>query len=176
MWVKPSSTGRQGPTIQADLNLPERFDIHYIGEDGQRHRPVMIHRTVLGAMERCIGGLLEHYGGAFPMWLSPVQIRVIPVTDRQAGYAKAVAGHLAGQGFRTECDLGPDKIGYKIRQAQLEKVPYMIIVGDKEKEAGNISVRHRGLGDLGNMELAEFAGKVKQEALSKSLESAFVRS
>lgn len=166
----------QGPTIQADLNLPERFDIHYIGEDGQRHRPVMIHRTVLGAMERCIGGLLEHYGGAFPMWLSPVQIRVIPVTDRQADYAKAVAGHLAGQGFRTECDLGPDKIGYKIRQAQLEKAPYMIIVGDKEKEAGNISVRHRSLGDLGNMELAEFAGKAKQEALSKSLESAFVRS
>ncbi|HHT84305.1 MAG: threonine--tRNA ligase [Bacillota bacterium] len=166
----------QGPTIQADLNLPERFDIHYIGEDGQKHRPVMIHRTVLGAMERFIGGLIEHYAGAFPMWLSPVQIRVMPVSDKHSDYAKVVAEHLEKQGLRTECDLGQDKIGYKIRQAQLEKVPYMIIVGDKEKQAGNISVRHRSLGDLGPMGLDEFASKAKHEVSSKSLESVFAQS
>ena len=166
----------QGPTIQADLNLPERFDIHYIGEDGQKHRPVMIHRTVLGAMERFIGGLIEHYAGAFPMWLSPVQVRVMPVSDKHSDYAKVVAEHLEKQGLRTECDLGQDKIGYKIRQAQLEKVPYMIIVGDKEKQAGNISVRHRSLGDLGPMGLDEFASKAKHEVSSKSLESVFAQS
>lgn len=163
----------QGPTIQADFNLPERFDIAYIGEDGQKHRPVMIHRTVLGAMERFIGGLIEHYAGAFPLWLSPVQVRVMPVSDKQADYAKQIAEELEKHGFRTQCDLGPDKIGYKIRQAQLEKVPYMIIVGDKEKQAGNISVRHRALGDLGAMQLDEFAAKAKHESESKSLDSVF---
>ncbi|HHY11262.1 MAG TPA: threonine--tRNA ligase [Firmicutes bacterium] len=165
----------QGPTIQADFTLPERFDIHYIGEDGQRHRPVMIHRTVLGAMERFIGGLIEHYAGAFPLWLSPVQIRVMPVSDKQSSYAEEVQKRFKEQGFRAECDLGQDKIGYKIRQAQLEKVPYMIIVGEREKQSHEISVRHRSLGDLGVMGIDEFIEKVRHEAVSKSLESVFDR-
>ena len=163
----------QGPTIQADFTLPERFDIHYIGEDGHRHRPVMIHRTVLGTMERFIGGLIEHYGGAFPMWLSPVQVKVMPVSDKQSDYATEVADYLKGKGFRTECDLGHDKIGYKIRQGQLEKVPYMIIVGAREKQSRTISVRHRKLGDLGEINLDEFVAKTTHEAQTKSLESAF---
>ena len=163
----------QGPTIQADFNLPERFDIHYIGEDGQRHRPVMIHRTVLGTMERFIGGLIEHYAGAFPMWLSPVQVKVMPVSEKQSDYAKQVADQLKGEGLRVECDLGQDKIGYKIRQAQLEKVPYMLIVGEREKESKSISVRHRSLGDLGVMNIQEFAAKVNEEVRTHALESVF---
>lgn len=163
----------QGPTIQADFNLPERFDISYIGEDGQKHRPVMIHRTVLGTMERFIGGLIEHYGGAFPMWLAPVQILVIPVSDKQKTYAEEVAQQLRTQGFRVEPDLGPDKISYKIRRGQLEKIPYMLVVGEREKEEGTISLRHRQLGDLGTMNLDQFAEKAKQEALSKALKSPF---
>ncbi len=163
----------QGPTIQADFNLPERFDIYYIGEDGQRHRPVMIHRTVLGTMERFIGGLIEHYAGAFPMWLSPVQVKVMPVSEKQSDYAKQVVDQLKGQGLRVECDLSQDKIGYKIRQAQLEKVPYMLIVGAREKESQSISVRHRSLGDLGCMNIQEFGAKVNGEVRTHALKSVF---
>jgi threonyl-tRNA synthetase len=110
----------QGPTIQADFNLPERFDINYIGEDGRRYRPVVIHRTVLGTMERFIGGLIEHYAGAFPLWLAPVQVKVMPVSDKQADYASYVSQRLYDAGLRVDCDLGQDKVGYKIRQAQMQ--------------------------------------------------------
>jgi len=163
----------QGPTIQVDFNLPERFDISYIGEDGQKHRPVIIHRTVLGTMERFIGGLIEHYAGAFPMWLSPVQVKVIPVSEKQADYAQKIASFLVDEGFRVTPDLGHEKIGYKIRQAQMEKVPYMLIVGAREKDNGTVSVRHRKLGDLGSMSLAKFLDKAKKEVESRSLDSAF---
>ncbi len=133
----------------------------------------MIHRTVLGTMERFIGGLIEHYAGAFPMWLSPVQVKVMPVSEKQSDYAKQVADQLKGEGLRVECDLGQDKIGYKIRQAQLEKVPYMLIVGEREKESKSISVRHRSLGDLGVMNIQEFAAKVNEEVRTHALESVF---
>ncbi len=163
----------QGPTIQVDFNLPERFDLHYIGEDGNKHRPVMIHRTVLGAMERFIGGLIEHYAGAFPMWLAPVQMKVIPISDKQSDYAEEINEYFKQRGFRSEIDLGSEKVGYKIRQAQLEKIPYMLVVGDKEKRSRNISVRHRKSGDLGVMELESFKAKIQTEIDSKSLESVF---
>ncbi|HHY75252.1 MAG TPA: threonine--tRNA ligase, partial [Firmicutes bacterium] len=160
----------QGPTIQVDFNLPERFDISYIGEDGAKHRPVMIHRTVLGSMERFVAGLVEHYAGAFPLWLSPVQVAVIPISEKQADYAVKVASELKARGFRVDCDLGAEKMGYKIRQAQLQKVPYMLIVGAREAENGTVSVRHRSLGDLGSFALEEFMEKASEEARAKSLE------
>lgn len=161
----------QGTTVQVDLNLPERFDVNYIGEDGERHRPVMIHRTILGAMERFIAGLVELYAGAFPMWLSPVQVAVIPVSERQHAYARHVESYLAEAGLRVFCDLGHEKMGYKIRQAQLNKVPYMLVVGGREAGEGTVSVRHRALGDLGAFGLADFASAAKHEAESKLLDS-----
>ncbi|QUL98466.1 MAG: threonine--tRNA ligase [Candidatus Fermentithermobacillus carboniphilus] len=163
----------QGPTIQVDFNLPERFDISYIGEDGEKHRPVIIHRTVLGTMERFIGGLIEHYAGAFPLWLAPVQMRVIPVSEKQSDYAQKVTESLRNQGYRVECDLGSEKIGYKIRKAQLEKIPYMLVVGSREREEGTLSVRHRSLGDLGTMRLDEFVEKAREEVEKKLLDSIF---
>lgn len=163
----------QGPTIQVDFNLPERFDISYIGEDGEKHRPVIIHRTVLGTMERFIGGLIEHYAGAFPMWLAPVQMRVFPVSEKQSDYAQKVTESLRSQGYRVECDLGSEKIGYKIRRAQLEKIPYMLVVGSREREEGTLSVRHRSLGDLGTMKLDEFVEKAREEVEKKLLDSIF---
>jgi threonyl-tRNA synthetase len=166
----------QGPTIQADFNLPERFDISYIGEDGAKHRPVMIHRTVLGSMERFVAGLVEHYAGAFPLWLSPTQVLVIPVSEKQAEYASRVTEELKERGFRVDCDLGAEKMGYKIRQAQLQKVPYMLIVGAREAENGTVSVRHRSLGDLGSFSLEEFMDKAGEEARTKALVSSMDRS
>jgi len=163
----------QGPTIQVDFNLPERFDISYVAEDGTEKHPVIIHRTVLGAMERFIGGLIEHYAGAFPLWLSPVQVTVIPVSEKQAEYAEKVASNLEAEGLRVEADLGNEKLGYKIRKAQLEKVPYMLVVGAKEMEAKSVSVRHRSLGDLGPMSLVEFKEKMLEEDRTKSLTPVF---
>lgn len=160
----------QGPTIQCDFNLPERFDVNYIGEDGQKHRPVMIHRTVLGSMERFIAGLVEHYGGAFPMWLAPVQVEVIPVSEKQAEYAKKVEAALRAAEMRVFCDVGPEKMGYKIRQAQMQKIPYMLVVGGREEENGTVSVRHRSLGDLGSMGLDDFISKASEEIGTRSLE------
>ncbi len=160
----------QGPTIQVDFNLPERFDVNYIGEDGQKHRPVMIHRTVLGSMERFVAGLVEHYGGAFPLWLAPVQVEVIPVSEKQADYAKKVEAALKGAEMRVFCDVGPEKMGYKIRQAQVQKIPYMLVVGGREEESGSVSVRHRSEGDLGSMPLEGFVAKAVQEVNEKSLE------
>ena len=153
------SLGRtwQCGTIQLDSQMPERFELEYIGEDGQKHRPVMIHRVVLGSIERFIGVITEHFAGAFPTWLSPVQVKVLPVTDRAAEYADQVASKLDNMGFRVEVDHRNEKIGKKIREAQLEKVPYMLVVGDRDMENGTVSPRHRADGDLGAMSFDEFA-------------------
>ncbi|HHX25736.1 MAG TPA: threonine--tRNA ligase [Firmicutes bacterium] len=159
--------GWQGPTIQVDFNLPERFDMHYIGEDNAPHRPVMVHRTVLGSMERFVAGLIEHYNGAFPVWLAPVQVRVIPIADRHFDYAKGVEKAFRDLNLRVETDARPEKVGYKIREAQMEKIPYMIIVGDKEIDEEKIAVRSRSEGDLGVMAVKEFAGRIVREIEEK---------
>ena len=163
------SLGRtwQCGTIQLDMQLPERFELEYTGEDGQKHRPVMIHRVVLGSIERFIGVITEHFAGAFPAWLAPVQVKVLPITDRAAEYAKEVAARLDGDGFRVETDLRNEKIGKKIREAQLQKIPYMLVVGDKEAEDGTVAVRTRAGGDQGAMSLAEFSEILRAEVDSK---------
>lgn len=156
------SIGRtwQCGTIQLDFQLPQRFEAEYIGADGEKHRPIMIHRVVFGSIERFIGILIEHYAGKFPLWLAPVQVKVLPISDKFRGYAKEVEAKLLEAGLRCEVDTRDEKIGYKIRQAQLEKIPYMVIVGEKEMEAGNLSVRNREEGDLGSMSVEEFLGKL----------------
>ncbi|NLG78420.1 MAG: threonine--tRNA ligase [Firmicutes bacterium] len=159
--------GWQGPTIQVDFNLPERFDLEYVGEDNAPHRPVMIHRTVLGSMERFVAGLVEHYAGAFPVWLAPVQVRVIPIADRHIDYARKVASELMEAKVRVEVDDRSEKVGYKIREAQLEKVPYMLVAGDREAEQGTVSVRSRSEGDLGPMALADFKARLMREVEQK---------
>ncbi len=153
----------QGPTIQLDFNLPERFDLEYAGEDGQIHRPVMIHRTVLGSMERFFGGLIEHYGGAFPTWLAPVQVVVIPITDDHLEYARDIQRDYRAHGIRVEVDDRNEKVGYKIRNAEVEKVPHMLVVGDREVEAETVSVRSRGHGERGNMDYRDFQSEVLEE-------------
>ncbi len=155
------SIGRtwQCGTIQLDFQLPQRFDISYIGEDGMKHRPIMIHRVVFGSIERFIGILIEHYAGKFPAWLSPVQVKVLPIADRFHGYADEVVEALRKQGIRCEIDYRAEKIGYKIREARLDKVPYMLIVGQKEAESGLVSVRDREQGDLGAFRVEEFISK-----------------
>ena len=163
------SLGRtwQCGTIQLDSQLPERFELEYTGEDGAKHRPVMIHRVVLGSIERFIGVITEHFAGAFPVWLHPVQVKVLPVTDRAADYAAEVARRLDAQGFRVEVDGRNEKIGKKIREAQLEKIPYMLVVGDRDMEAGTVSPRHRAEGDLGAMTLEAFSAMLRQAVDSK---------
>jgi threonyl-tRNA synthetase len=143
-------------TVQLDFNLPERFQLEYTGEDGQKHRPVMIHRALFGSVERFFGILVEQYAGAFPLWLAPVQITVLPITDRINDYAEEIAGELKQAGFRVELNLKSDKIGAKIRDAQLQKIPFMLVLGDKEKEDKIVAVREKAKGDLGVMTLAEF--------------------
>ena len=157
----------QCATLQLDMQMPERFELEYVGADGEKHRPVMIHRTVLGSLERFIAILTEHYTGAFPLWLAPVQVVVMPITDRTRDYAQSVADKLASAGYRTETDLRNEKIGYKIREAQMQKVPYMLVLGDKEAEAGLVTVRKRGEGDLGAMELGGFIGKISEEVKAR---------
>jgi threonyl-tRNA synthetase len=159
------SIGRawQCATLQLDFQMPERFELEYVGADGEKHRPVMIHRTVFGSIERFIGILTEHYAGAFPLWLAPVQVTVLPITDRARDYAKQVAEQLEQSGFRAETDLRNEKIGYKIREAQLQKIPYMLVLGDKEVEAGLVAVRTREGGDEGAVTLAEFTAKITDE-------------
>lgn len=157
-------------TIQLDFLMPERFDLHYIGEDGEKHRPVMIHRTCLGSLERFIGILIEHYAGAFPTWLAPIQARILPITDRQLSYARRIFSGLESAGIRAEVDERNEKIGYKIRDAQLQKVPYMLVVGAREAKAGKVSVRHRDHGDCGIMSLEAFSGSVLAEIESRSIE------
>lgn len=160
--------GWQGPTIQVDFNEPERFDVAYVGEDGKEHRPVMIHRTVLGSMERFLGSLIEHYAGAFPTWLAPVQARILPIADRHHPYAREVHGQLRQAGLRAEVDTRNEKVGYKIRQGQLEKIPYLLVVGDREVEQKLVAVRRRGEGDLGAMPVPDFLEKIAQEIKKKS--------
>ena len=164
------SLGRtwQCGTIQLDMQLPERFELEYTGADGEKHRPVMIHRVVFGSIERFIGVITEHFAGAFPVWLSPVQVKVMPITDRAADYAKSVAAKLDAAKVRVETDLRNEKIGYKIREAQLQKIPYMLVVGDKEAEAGTVSVRTRAGVDLGAMPLDEFMAKIGEEISTRS--------
>ncbi|MEA4883076.1 MAG: threonine--tRNA ligase [Clostridia bacterium] len=160
----------QGPTIQVDFNLPERFDVNYIGDDGEKHRAIMIHRVVLGSVERFMGCLIEQYAGAFPAWLAPVQAKVLSIGERHADYAVSVMAALSERGFRAEADTRGEKIGYKIREAQIEKVPYMLVVGDKEMESGMVSVRARKAGDLGAMPLDDFVARLKSEVDAKSIE------
>jgi threonyl-tRNA synthetase len=143
-------------TIQLDFNLPARFQLEYTGEDGQKHQPFMIHRALFGSVERFFGILIEQYAGAFPFWLAPVQITVLPITDRINEYAEKIASELKNAGFRVESNLKSDKIGAKIRDAQMQKVPFMVVLGDKELEEGKIAVRERRAGDIGQMTLEEF--------------------
>lgn len=152
------SIGRlwQLSTVQFDFNLPERFELEFVGDDGQKHRPVMVHRALFGSVERFFGVLIEHYAGAFPFWLAPVQVAVLPITDRINEYADGIAKELQNLGFRVEANLKSDKIGAKIREAQINKVPYMLVLGDKELEEGKVAVRERKQGDIGQMTLDEF--------------------
>ena len=165
------SLGRtwQCGTIQLDMQMPERFELEYVGEDGEKHRPIMIHRALLGSIERFIGVITEHFAGAFPAWLNPVQVKLLPVTDRAAEYAGDIAAKLDSQGFRVEVDGRNEKIGKKIREAQLEKIPYMLVVGDRDMEAGTVSVRHRAEGDLGAMSLEDFAKLLGEEVWTKAI-------
>jgi threonyl-tRNA synthetase len=159
--VDSLSRSWQCATLQLDFQMPERFELEYVGADGEKHRPVMIHRTVFGSLERFIGILTEHYAGAFPFWLAPVQIIVLPITERAQEYSRSVADKLELAGFRVETDLRSEKIGYKIREAQLQKIPYMIVLGDKEVESGLLTVRERAKGDMGTMSLVEFMSAVE---------------
>ncbi len=159
------SLGRtwQCGTIQLDFQMPERFELEYVGEDGEKHRPVMIHRALLGSIERFIGVITEHFAGAFPTWLSPVQAKILPITDRANDYAKKVEAELDAAGVRVETDLRNEKIGKKIREAQLEKVPFMLVVGDKEAENGQVAVRTRRGGDEGAMRVEDFTARILEE-------------
>lgn len=165
------SIGRtwQCGTIQLDMNMPERFDLNYIGPDGEKHRPVMIHRVVFGSIERFIAILTEHFAGAFPVWLSPVQANILTIVEKHIPYAEEVKRRLEEKGIRVELDGRNEKIGFKIREAQLEKVPYMLVLGDKEAEAGHVAVRSRKEGDMGSMPLDEFIEKILLEINSKAL-------
>ena len=156
-------------TIQLDFQLPQRFEIEYVGEDGQKHRPIMIHRVVFGSIERFIGILIEHFAGKFPVWLAPEQVKVLPVTDRAAEYAQQIVKEMNEMGLRASADLRKEKIGRKILDAEVEKVPYKLIVGDKEVENGTVSVRRRGEGDIGAMEKADFFALVKKENDEKTI-------
>ncbi len=156
-------------TIQLDFQMPERFELEYTGADGEKHRPIMIHTVTFGSIERFIGILTEHFAGAFPLWLSPVQVKVMPITDRVGNYSVDAANKLADAGIRVETDLRSEKIGYKIREAQLEKIPYMLIIGDKEAESGTVAVRSRSSGDLGAMSLNEFLTKIALEIETKAM-------
>lgn len=153
----------QCATVQCDFALPERFELEFVGADGGRHRPIMLHRVILGSIDRFLGVLIEHFAGAFPAWLSPVQVKILTITDRSATYARSVAGRLREEGFRVESDLRNEKIGYKVREARLEKVPYMLILGDREADAGTVAVRHREDGDRGTVSLEEFVDGVRDQ-------------
>ena len=163
------SIGRtwQCGTIQLDMQMPEKFDLTYVGEDGQKHRPVMIHRVAYGSIERFIGILIEHYAGAFPAWLSPVQVKILPITDRHVAYARELEESMFGKEIRVEVDDRSEKIGYKIREAQMEKVPYILLVGDKEIESRTVAVRKRGQGDIGSQDAKEFTANLLAEIQEK---------
>ncbi|MBQ2799484.1 MAG: threonine--tRNA ligase [Ruminiclostridium sp.] len=165
------SLGRtwQCGTIQLDFQLPLRFDIDYTGADGEKHKPIMIHRVVFGSIERFIGILTEHFAGAFPLWLSPVQVELMPIADRHNEFTEKVAAELKKFGIRVDIDSRSEKIGFKIREAQLQKVPYMLVIGDKEVETGNVSIRCRKRGDIGAMSVEEFCAMVKKEIEEKTI-------
>jgi threonyl-tRNA synthetase len=150
-------------TIQVDFAMPERFDLEYVGSDGDRHRPVMVHRAIFGSLERFIAVLIEHHAGKLPVWLSPVQAVVMNITDAQADGVAAVHGKLVAAGIRSRLDLRNEKIGRKIREATLEKIPYMLVLGDREVEEGTVSVRDRTDGDLGTFSIEDFVARVKEE-------------
>src|SRR3954464_15517196 len=157
----------QCATIQLDYQQPENFDLKYVGADNTEHRPVVIHRAIFGSFERFIAILIEHYAGAFPLWLPPVQVQVIPIADRHAAYAETVRARLAAAGLRAELDDRQEKIGYKIREAQLQKIPYMLVTGDREAAEGTVSVRSRTGGDLGARSVDEFVGQALAEIAAK---------
>ncbi|OUN01017.1 MAG: threonine--tRNA ligase [Firmicutes bacterium ZCTH02-B6] len=160
----------QCATVQLDFQFPERFDLYYVDRDGSHKRPVMIHRAIMGTLERFIGILVEHFAGAFPVWLAPVQVRVLPIGSDHVAYAARVRAELANAGVRAELDDRNEKIGYKIREAQVQKVPYMLVVGGKEVEAATVAVRHRRAGDQGSMPLATFIERIRHEIDSRSLD------
>lgn len=153
----------QCSTVQVDFNLPERFDMEYIGEDGKPHRPIMVHRALFGSLERFFGILIEHYAGAFPLWLAPVQVTLLPIADRHHNYAHRIYQELRNANVRVELDTRNEKVGFKIREAEVNKIPYMVIIGDKEVENQTLSVRHKGEGDLGSMTLDEFRDRLLHE-------------
>jgi len=155
-------------TVQLDFLMPENLDITYIGEDGEKHRPVMIHRVIYGSIERFIGILTEHFAGAFPVWLAPVQARVLPISERHHEYGQKVFDKLIEAGIRAELDSRSEKVGYKIREGQLQKIPYLLVVGDKEAEQGTVAVRHRKQGDLGAVPVADFIAKITTEIKEKT--------
>jgi len=150
-------------TVQVDFQLAEKFDMYYIDKDGSKVRPVIIHRTSLGCYERTLAMVIERFAGAFPTWLAPVQVKILPISDAHVDYAKKVQQELLKAGIRVELDDRQEKIGYKIREAQLQKVPYMLVVGDKEKEANAVGVRSRKDGDIGAQDLKEFISKIREE-------------
>jgi threonyl-tRNA synthetase len=158
----------QCATIQLDYQMPERFDLEYVGTDNAVHRPIVIHRAIFGSFERFIALLIEHYAGAFPLWLAPVQVTVLPIADRHLPYAASVRDRLAAAGLRVEVDERYEKIGYKIREAQLQKIPYMLVVGDKEAAEGTVSVRARAGGDQGSSGLEEFLRATTSEVSRKA--------
>ena len=165
------SIGRtwQCGTIQLDFQLPQRFELEYVGEDGQKHRPIMIHRVVFGSIERFMAILIEHFAGKFPVWLAPEQVKVLPVTDRASEYAQALADEMNAAGFRASADLRKEKLGRKILDAEVEKVPYKLVVGDKEMEDCTVSVRRRGEGDIGVMDKSSFFEMLREENDSKKI-------
>jgi threonyl-tRNA synthetase len=154
----------QGPTIQCDFNMPERFDVTYVGEDGKEHRAIMIHRVVLAGIERFLGLLIEHYAGAFPVWLAPVQARVLPITERALEYGRQVRDRLIAAGLRAELDDSQGTLSAKVRDAEMMRLPYMLVVGDREAEQGTVAVRHREEGDLGPQPLEAFMARLCAES------------
>ncbi len=155
-------------TVQFDFNLPARFELEYTGEDGEKHRPVMVHRALFGSVERFFGVLIEHYAGAFPLWLSPVQVGLVPISEKHVAYAQQVKQTLEAAGLRVQLDAGNEQMKAKIRDFALKKVPFVLIMGDKEAEAGAVSVRTRGKGDEGSTPLADFTARAKGLLQDKS--------
>ena len=164
------SLGRtwQCGTVQLDFQMPLNFGLEFVDHDGSKKRPIMLHRVCFGSVERFIGILIEHFAGAFPTWLAPVQAKVIPISEKCHDYAEKVQKELEAAGVRVEADFRPEKMGYKIREAQLQKIPYMLVVGEKEAETGTVSVRHRKNGDLGSLPVGGFVEKITQEIASRA--------
>jgi threonyl-tRNA synthetase len=154
--------------VQFDFNLPGRFGLEYVGEDGARHRPLMVHRALWGSVERFFGVLIEHYAGAFPAWLAPVQVSVLPLSEKTADYAAKINRQLKDAGFRVHLDDRNEKLQAKIRDAQLQKIPYMLVLGGKESEAGTVAVRHRTKGDLGPRPVSQFIADLRAEVDSRA--------